>query len=556
MMFKFFNPRMFVAWILSMVVVYFIVGFLGNYYPTFLGVVFLALLAQPIVGLLIYRLLGKAQHLYSSDLVDLVLAFVLFLVLTVFVVKMFGMADQYPQMFDAKYVLLEKDQTIPFIIGCVLVLPCLVLARKYVKRNGIKQTRLYLFMNETVTGVLVAAFFLAVYFIFASIFNQPAFDVDDIFFDSDGWLWRTRFTTDAYQDYYWRSVHPFVLLIVRPVVAFVSFFLKGDRLAAAFLLVALSGALCVFLTWYFVKQVTGNSLYALLIASLLGGSAAHLVFGSLLETYIFIAAVTMTFIVLLLKDTPLFVFVIGGLISFGITLSSLIQPTIAFVFVRRDIRQWIKYGLIVAALTIPLTLLNNIVYPDSQPYFFDPSSYGTEGRNTFTPTVGRAFAVARVMFLHSIVAPDPLILKRELPFLKVWIVEVSRKLYPHEIDPMRVSEYDTQFGTALALVWLLLALFGVFGFLKNIKKQDTRFSYAFIFIILFSFTLHLKFGKELFLYATNWTYAIVLLLALAWKEFANKRWFQITLLAFIVLLLVNNSHLIFTMLSTSALHIK
>jgi hypothetical protein len=170
--------------------------------------------------------------------------------------------------------------------------------------------------------------------------------------------------------------------------------------------------------------------------------------------------------------------------------------------------------------------------------------------------VGRAFAVGRVMFLHSIVAPDPLILKRELPFLKVWIVEVSRKLYPNEINPMRVSEYDTQFGTALAGAWVLLALFGVFGFLKNIKKQDNRFSYAFIFIILFSFTLHLKFGKELFLYATNWTYAIILLLALAWKEFANKRWFQITLLVFIMLLLVNNSRLISTMLSTSALHIK
>ncbi len=555
-MFKFFNPRMFVAWMLSTVVVYFVVGFLGNYYPSFVGVILLTLLAQPITGLLIYRLLGKAKHLYSSNPADLVLALALFIVLTVFVVKMFAMAGQFPQMFDAKYVLLEKDQTIPFIIGCALVIPCLALARKYVKQTDVKQTRIYQFMNETVTGALVAAFFFAVYFIFASIFNQPVFDVDDIFFDSDGWLWRTRFTTDAYQDYYWRSVHPFVLLIIRPAVAFVSLFLKGDRLAAAFLLVALSGALCVFLAWYFVKQVTGNSLYALLIASLLGGSAAHLVFGSLLETYIFIAVVTMAFIVLLLKDTPLFVFVIGGLVSFGITLSSLIQPTIAFVFVRRDIKQWIKYGLIVAALAIPLTLLNNVVYPDSQPYFFDPSSYGTEGRNTFTPTVGRAFAVARVMFLHSIVAPDPLILKRELPFLKVWIVEVSRKLYPHEIDPMRVSEYDTQFGTVLAVVWLLLALFGVFGFLKNIKKQDNRFSYAFIFIILFSFTLHLKFGKELFLYATNWTYAIILLLALAWKEFANKRWFQITLLAFITLLLVNNSRLIFTMLSTSALHIK
>jgi hypothetical protein len=66
----------------------------------------------------------------------------------------------------------------------------------------------------------------------------------------------------------------------------------------------------------------------------------------------------------------------------------------------------------------------------------------------------------------------------------------------------------------------------------------------------------LKFGKELFLYATNWTYAIIFLLALAWKEFANKRWFQIALLVFVALLLVNNSRLIFTMLSTSALHIK
>ena len=555
-MLKFFNPRMFFAWSLSIAVVYFVSGFLGNYYPSFLGIIFLALLAQIVIGLLVYRLLGKAEILYSTKPLDFVLALALFVVLTIFVIQMFEAANRFPRLFDMKYVFLEQGQLIPFLVGCALALPGMVLTGRFLKQKDIQQTRLYQFISKILTGALVAAFFFAVYFIFASIFNQPVFDVDDIFFDSDGWLWRTRFTTDAYQDYYWRSVHPFVLLIIRPVVAFVSFFLKGDRLASAFLLVALSGALCVFLAWYFVKQVTGNSLYAVLIASLLGGSAAHLIFGSLLETYIFIAAVTMTFIVLLLKDTPLFVFVIGGLISFGITLSSLIQPTIAFVFIRRDIKQWVKYGLIVAALAIPLTLLNNFVYPDSQPYFFDPSSYGTEGRNTFTPTVGRAFAVARVMFLHSIVAPDPLILKRELPFLKVWIVEVSRKLYPHEINPMRVSEYETGFGTALAFAWFLLALLGVFGFLKNIKKQDNRFSYAFIFIILFSFILHLKFGKELFLYATNWTYAIILLLALAWKEFANKRWFQIALLVFITLLLANNSRLIFTMLSTSALHIK
>jgi len=75
-------------------------------------------------------------------------------------------------------------------------------------------------------------------------------------------------------------------------------------------------------------------------------------------------------------------------------------------------------------------------------------------------------------------------------------------------------------------------------------------------ILLFNFALHLRYGKDIFLYSTNWTYAIILFLSLAWKELANKKWFQIVLLVFIALLMVNNSRLIFTMLSTSALHIK
>ena len=236
--------------------------------------------------------------------------------------------------------------------------------------------------------------------------------MDDIFFDSDGLLWRMRFVTDSYRDYYWRSVHPFVLLIVRPLIALFAFFLKGDRLAAAFVLVAFTGALCVFLAWYFVKHTVGNSLYALLIASLLGASAAHLVFGSLIETYIFLAAVALVFMVLLLKDKPLFALVITGTLSFGITLTNFIQTAIAFIVVKRDFKQWLKYGLIVGALVVPLALLNNFIYPNSQPYFFIPSNLTAETDNTFAPSVARGAAVLRVMFLHSIVAPDPLILER------------------------------------------------------------------------------------------------------------------------------------------------
>jgi len=541
-MLKFFNPRMFFAWILSVTLTFFVLGFLGNFYSTFFEIIALTILIQSLVGLLTYRLLGKAEQLRASQPVDLALAFALFLVLTAFALYMFGMAKQFPSLFDAGYFILKNGQVIPFIIGSVLALPCLAWGRKF-----IKQTPAYDFVDEIVTGLLVAGFFFIVYLMLASIFNRPVFDVDDIFFDTDGLLWRTRFVTDSYRDYYWRSVHPFVLLIVRPLIALFAFFLKGDRLAAAFVLVAFTGALCVFLVWYFVKHITGNSLYALLIASLLGASAAHLVFGSLLETYIFLAAVMLVFLVLLLKDKPLFALIIAGMLSFGITLTNFVQTVIAFILVKRDFKQWVKYGLIVGALVIPLTLLNNFIYPNSQPYFFVPSSLTAETGNTFAPSVARGAAILRVMFLHSIVAPDPLILKEEIPFLKVWIFKA---------EPMRLSEYGTLFGKMLAFAWLGLSLLGGFLFLKYLRKADNRFTFAFIMILLFNFALHLRYGKDIFLYSTNWTYAIILFLSLAWKELANKKWFQIVLLVFVALLLANNSRLIFTMLSTSALHIK
>jgi len=546
-MLKLLNFRIFIAWMLSMPVIFFTLGFLNNFYPTLIEIILLTLVIQLAAAGLMYRLLGKAQHLRALQPFDLILTLALFLVLTVFVLNTIGMANQFPRLFNAGYFILKNEQLIPFIVGSVLVIPCLAWARRFAEKENIKTTRAYFLLDEMATGILLAGFFFIVYLIFASIFNQPAFDVDDIFFDSDTLLWRTRFTTENYRDYYWRSVHPFVLLIIRPLVSLTALLLKGDMLHAAFVLVAFAGALCVFLAWYFVKQTTGNSFYALLIASLLGASAAHLAFGSLIETYIFLAAVMLIFLVLLLKDKPMFALVLIGIFSFGITITNFGQTAIAFLLVKRDFRQWLAYGIIVGVLVIPLALLNNVVYPDSQPYFFIPSSLTTEVDNTFLPSISRGGAILRVMFLHSIVAPDPLILEEEIPFLKVWIFKAS---------PMRLSEYDTWFGTVLAATWVGLILAGSFLFVRGLKKRDNRFLFAFILIMAFNFVLHLRYGKDIFLYSTNWTYALVLFLGLAWRELAAKRWFQIVLLVFLALLLVNNSRLMFTMLNTSALHIQ
>ena len=191
-MFQLLNHRMFFAWMLSVIASYFVVGFFGNYYPSFVGILVLAVLAQTLLGLLIERLLGKAERLYASNKGDFLLALMLFTVLTVFAAGMLQMANQFPSLFDAKFVLLEQDQTFPFIVAGVLVIPLLALAGRYAGHS-----RFSAFVDSIAAGVLVASFFFAVYFIFSFIFNQPVFDTDDIFFDSDGWLWRTRFTTDV-----------------------------------------------------------------------------------------------------------------------------------------------------------------------------------------------------------------------------------------------------------------------------------------------------------------------------------------------------------------------
>jgi hypothetical protein len=546
-MFGFFNPRMFIAWLLSIPAIFIALGFLQNFYSTFFEIIFLTLLLQLLAGLLVYCLLGKAKLLLDTQPVDLILVLTLCLTLTVFALNLFVMASRFPRMFDAGYFILKNEQWTPFIVGNVLVVPCFSWAGRFFQNGDVKAARAYRLMNEMVTGLLVAGFFFIVYLMLASIFNQPAFDVDDIFFDSDTLLWRMRFTTENYRDYYWRSVHPFVLIIIRPLISLLALLLKGDTLHAAFVLVALTGALCVFLAWYFVKYITGNPLYALLIACLLGASASHLVFSSLIETYIFLAALMLAFLVLLLKDKPLFALAMAGMLSFGITITNFFQTAIAFILMKKDFKQWFKYGLIVGVFVIPLTLLSNIIYPESQPYFFVPSSLTTEVDNVFVPTIARGVAILRVMFLHSIVAPDPLILEEEIPFLKVWIFKAN---------PMQLSEYNTWFDTVLAFAWLGLLLAGGFLFLKGWRKQDNRFPHAFILILLFNFLLHLRYGKDIFLYSTNWTYAIVLFLAFAWKELAGKRWFQIILLVFLALLMANNSRLIFTMLNVSALHIN
>ncbi|HCR70826.1 MAG TPA: hypothetical protein DIW23_05235 [Anaerolineae bacterium] len=502
------------------------------------------------IGLSFYYLTSKIKDHFKIKPTESWIATSLFLALIVFLLCLTKTASRFPLLFDTAFYQIQAHLLIWFILGILIAFPCSIWLLSFTHSKSFHQTRFFSFIDKNINGVLLSLTFFSIYFLLANIFNQPLFNFDDIFFDTDAKLYRSRFGTENYEDVYWRTVHPFILIIVRPWGNLISIFLKSNLLYASFVLIALTGALAVFLVWYFVKEKASNSLYALLIASLFGASTSQLIFGSIIESYGFLGTTAIIFIILLLKNAPMWTYVVTGLAAFGITISNIAQTGIAHFMVKRDVWQLVKYGLIVGALIIPLNLLNNFIYPEAHPYLWDVSTLQYEEKNVFPIEIQRANYLVRVMAFNSFVAPYPILFKEDIPFIKIWMFLATTK------GELRVAEYKDSFSSFVVYLWAGFMLLGIVLFLKNIFKQDNRFQFAFILITLFSFALHMRYGRDVFLYSSNWTYAIILFLALAWKELANKLWFQITLLVFIFLLLINNSKLIEIMMTVSVLHIK
>jgi len=384
------NKSLFLAWSLTIVFCYPLLGFLDTFYKTSYEVLLLVIVLQMILGLFTYYGLGKLISNFIVKSRNVNIRFSLFLALLVFLISLTKTFARFPTLFDSSIYLLRPDLLIWFLFGNILGLPVLFWTLHFLHSKDIQKTRLFNFIDSNLSGLLLFFVFFAIYFLLANIFNQPHFNFDDIFFDTDAKLWRARFGTEHYEDVYWRTVHPFVLIVVRPWANLIALFLKGNLLYASFVLIAITGALAVFLVWYFVRETTKNSLYALFIATLFGASSSQLIFGSILETYGFLGTFALIFVVLLLKDAPRWSLVATGLAAFGITISNIAQTVIAHFMVKRNFWQLVKYGLICLALIVPLNLLNNFIYPNEHPYLWEVSTLQFEEKNVFPIELQRA----------------------------------------------------------------------------------------------------------------------------------------------------------------------
>jgi uncharacterized membrane protein len=111
-----------------------------------------------------------------------ILTILLFAILLTWAGTLYQIANQFPSLFTPQVKQLVTNQWIVFAI-LILILILLVLTN-YKKID---------FLNENKNGILLSLIFFSIYFLFVSIFNQPAFDVDDIFFVADCFVLRRRF---------------------------------------------------------------------------------------------------------------------------------------------------------------------------------------------------------------------------------------------------------------------------------------------------------------------------------------------------------------------------
>ena len=427
-----------------------------------------------------------------------------------------------------------------------------------------KITSLASLLREHTPGIGLAILFFVVYTYFALQLNFADSDTTDNFLDADNYPWMKRIADPSGYQFEMRGPHPFAYFILRPFGWLLNLVTSDPRLSAI-LLNTFVGALCVFMAWVFIKQQSQNSIYALLIASLLGLSTSHFFFGSVIESYIFSAAALIGFVLTLQNNRgTLFAPVMMSVITFGITLTNFVQNIIGFavdqlpnVSQKAAIKSYFVKVFQFTALAFSLGIIISIIhaawYPSSR-LFFQLSDAKIEGDFSLSifqepqwKIIGRIVLLIRTILLYTVIAPKPYVFGAEvgawLPYFNFF--KVTPELYSY-------SSY-TGMGNILVFAWAVLLLMSGIFFLWNLfRSRKADLSLAFALSLLFNFILHFSYGFEPFLYSPDWAYALIFFVGLSLAPLAGNRIFQGILLVFLILLAYNQIQLFHLILDAIA----
>jgi hypothetical protein len=531
------------AILLSALASFFALGFFQNFYTSLWGSVLFTVLPTMAFTLIFEIILERVVGALRSEPKEKTVSIGILMLGMIFMVLTLRLLIQYPNLFSFDFFLPDPQFVLPFLGLTILSQSGLALLRPKLESTRWRTSPFVLWIKRNLPGLLLAsAISISAYALATALVEaEPGFA--DNYFDTDSPFWLNFVTARPDQMMPMRAVHPLALLILRPPVWMFSLLLNGDKFHAALLLNSLFGGVCTFLAWLLFKGRTGNTTYALLIASLLGYSTSHMLLSVFFESYIFSGAALLAFVLLLGSGEKRLAHLVPvGLLTFGITITNFIQTCIAFLLVGRNFKELFRYVLIVLALAVVLAFVQHTLYPSSEPFYIVSNLTGESvyRYNLFEVPISVAVSRANVIFrnitLFSVVGPRPLVFLEELgcTFPCFNTIRYYRGTYQY-------ASY-IGFGSLLARTWflLLVAAGGLFAWKLLKSPRDASLQAALALNLLFNFALHMNYGDDPLLYSPNWTYALILFFGISFEKLADKKWFQAVLLVFLAALMANN----------------
>ncbi len=100
---------------------------------------------------------------------------------------------------------------------------------------------------------------------------------------------------------------------------------------------------------------------------------------------------------------------------------------------------------------------------------------------------------------------------------------------------------------------LILGAAGILFILDFFRSpKQVTFPFSLLLCLGFSFGLHLVYGDDPMLYSPNWVYALIIFVASMLQRWADRRWLQLLLIGFLVMLANTNLRLIYQIMEVSA----
>lgn len=327
--------------------------------------------------------------------------------------------------------------------------------------------------------------------------------------------------TDITYSHYRIKVHPLFLILTQPIVLIVNGFVNNSRLSVI-LVESFAGALSVVFLHNILKQLCSNEKLSHIISCMYGLSFSMMIFSSIPESFVFAALGLVCFWYFVLRAAYsdeknekiiYIIFVILGVISFGITLTNYLPYCLGLLFyliVREEkakaiIKKFVLINLINSGSIIILCVIQKMVWSQC-PIFLESIIHALLGHGyeetyymNWLVNLDKTVGWLKEIFARSIISPDI-------------YMQISGKYYQ-----VSFGGYGVIAKIMLIAFFVCFAALLILMFIRLFRNKDKKKS-LYIAMLIVSFAcnalLHYFYGAhEAFIYTPHYLFILFILLA-------------------------------------------